>query len=422
MTWYKSGTVSVAQNSNAVIGVGTAFIANSRVGDAWIGPDSGLYEVTNIASDTALSISPPYRGPTVVGGTYALAPMQGYLKNTADALRQASLEVGDALDGLEESVLSASTSAASALASKNAAALSETSAGSSAATAVASKDAAALSAGSALASKNAAAVSETNAGVSAAAALASKNAAATSETNAAASAATSAFLGVGRGYIDGLVLEFVSLTSIKIKAGSAFVPALNRTVTLAADKTISPALSASAFHHAYLYENAGAGDIEISSTALPTAYFGSANQKTGDASRRYIGSFLTANNAAIWKFHHESRRNFVRYIENLTTAPFLVLTGTAATTPTPASCAAVVPRTGHTALASVYAGTGLYFSSSDSPSALSNTSWGVGYSTGPTTQYDLYLSRGTGVEQQFRYFGLAAAAVFTLVHGYYFDR
>jgi hypothetical protein len=87
MPWYKSGTVAVVLNSNAVIGTGTAFIANSRVGDAFRGPDGGWYEVTNIASDTALSISPNYQGATNASGIYALAPMQGYVKDSADALR-----------------------------------------------------------------------------------------------------------------------------------------------------------------------------------------------------------------------------------------------------------------------------------------------------------------------------------------------
>ncbi|WP_244858229.1 hypothetical protein [Pseudomonas sp. PP3] len=87
MPWYKSGTVYVALNSNAVIGTGTAFLSNSRVGDAFRGPDGGWYEVTNIASDTAMSIAPNYQGPTSAGGSYALAPMQGYVKDSADALR-----------------------------------------------------------------------------------------------------------------------------------------------------------------------------------------------------------------------------------------------------------------------------------------------------------------------------------------------
>lgn len=87
MPWYKTGTVSVVQNSNAVIGAGTAFISNSRVGDAFRGPDGGWYEVVNIASDTAMSISPTYKGATNAAGGYALAPLQGYVKDSADALR-----------------------------------------------------------------------------------------------------------------------------------------------------------------------------------------------------------------------------------------------------------------------------------------------------------------------------------------------
>lgn len=87
MPWYKAGTVSVTLNSNTVIGVGTAFIVNSRVSDAFRGPDGGWYEIINVASDTALAIDPPYQGASEATGTYALAPMQGYVKDSADQLR-----------------------------------------------------------------------------------------------------------------------------------------------------------------------------------------------------------------------------------------------------------------------------------------------------------------------------------------------
>nr|WP_240321697.1 phage tail protein [Pseudomonas fluorescens] len=100
MPWYKTGTVSVVQNSNAVIGTNTAFIANSRVGDAFRGPDGGWYEVTNIASDTALSISPNYQGATNGAGVYALAPMEGYVKDSADALRALVNQFGAKLAAL----------------------------------------------------------------------------------------------------------------------------------------------------------------------------------------------------------------------------------------------------------------------------------------------------------------------------------
>lgn len=100
MPWYRPGTVSVTQNSNAVIGTGTAFIANSRVGDAFIGPDGRVYEVTNAASNTAISISPNYVGATTGAGTYAIAPMQGYVKDSADALRGLVNQFGAKLGAL----------------------------------------------------------------------------------------------------------------------------------------------------------------------------------------------------------------------------------------------------------------------------------------------------------------------------------
>lgn len=95
MTWYKTGTVNATQGSNAIIGTGTAFISNSRVGDAFRGPDGEWYEVINIASDTAMSISPSYQGASTVSDDYSIAPMQGYVKDTADALRAASLVIGN---------------------------------------------------------------------------------------------------------------------------------------------------------------------------------------------------------------------------------------------------------------------------------------------------------------------------------------
>jgi hypothetical protein len=100
MPWYKTGTVSVTQNSNAVIGTGTAFIANSRVGDGFRGPDGRWYEVTNIASNTALSISPNYEGPTVAGGFYSIMPVQGYQKDLSDQVRAILNDYGEKLAAL----------------------------------------------------------------------------------------------------------------------------------------------------------------------------------------------------------------------------------------------------------------------------------------------------------------------------------
>ena len=118
MTWYKTGTVAVTAGSNAVIGTGTSFIANSRVGDAFRGPDGEWYEVTNIASDTALSIAPNYQGATLAAGGYSLAPMQGYVKDSADALRAATQVIASGVADMQEQVATATEAAESAALSK----------------------------------------------------------------------------------------------------------------------------------------------------------------------------------------------------------------------------------------------------------------------------------------------------------------
>ena len=118
MTWYKTGTVAVTAGSNAVIGSGTSFIANSRVGDAFRGPDGEWYEVTNIASDTALSIAPNYQGATVAAGGYSLAPMQGYVKDSADALRAATQVIASGVADMQDQVAAATEAAISAGQSK----------------------------------------------------------------------------------------------------------------------------------------------------------------------------------------------------------------------------------------------------------------------------------------------------------------
>ncbi len=115
MTWYKTGTVAVTAGSNAVIGSGTSFIANSRVGDAFRGPDGEWYEVTNIASDTALSIAPNYQGTTLAAGGYSLAPMQGYVKDSADALRAATQVIASGVADMQEQVTAATEAAATAV-------------------------------------------------------------------------------------------------------------------------------------------------------------------------------------------------------------------------------------------------------------------------------------------------------------------
>ncbi|MEB3840457.1 phage tail protein [Pseudomonas guariconensis] len=97
MPWYRSGTVAITAGQTTVTGTGTNFSANARVGDAFQGPDGRWYEVTNIPSATVLSILPAYQGATVSAGSYGLAPMQGYVKESADRLRQFADDFGSTM-------------------------------------------------------------------------------------------------------------------------------------------------------------------------------------------------------------------------------------------------------------------------------------------------------------------------------------
>lgn len=223
------------------------------------------------------------------------------------------------------------------------------SAGQSASAAAASAVAAALSEQHALTSENAAKLSENNAKTSENNAKTSENNAKTSETNAkasetnaaaselsssnskvaaqaaqaaaeaAAAAAQSANpdnqlkkaenladlpdkslsrdnLGIdSKAHIRGLNLS-VSTTTVSISAGAAAIPSTGKVITVSSSGLTATigTTTASTWYHIYLYDNAGTTAVEISTTD-PVAYAYPAHQKTGDASRRYLGSFRTTS-------------------------------------------------------------------------------------------------------------------------------
>lgn len=100
MAWEKTGTVSVQTNSGTVTGTGTNFAANSRVGDAFKGPDGAWYEISNVASATVISILPVYKGPTTAGAAYSITPVNGYSKLLTDAANAIIKDWGDTLAGI----------------------------------------------------------------------------------------------------------------------------------------------------------------------------------------------------------------------------------------------------------------------------------------------------------------------------------
>ena len=103
-------------------------------------------------------------------------------------------------------------------------------------------------------------------------------------------------------FITGLELVWNSGYSITVKTGAAYIPSLSKVLRAASDITKSSlSLSASTFYYVYLYDNSGTPDIEISTTA-PSVYFGNASVKTGDTSRRFIGTFLTSSISTVFNF------------------------------------------------------------------------------------------------------------------------
>lgn len=147
------------------------------------------------------------------------------------------------------------------------------------------------------------------------------------------------------GYIDGLQLEWVSTTQVKIKAGSAQIQSTGEIVTLATDSTISPSLSANAWRYCYLYLSSGTPTVECVSTAPNTPWFGNARSQTSATGKRYIGAIRTNGSSQIYEFYHNPVTGFYQWSEVTTSSPFRVLPGGTSTSETSVDCTAVVPAT-----------------------------------------------------------------------------
>ncbi|MCC8492277.1 hypothetical protein [Xanthomonas citri] len=145
----------------------------------------------------------------------------------------------------------------------------------------------------------------------------------------------------------GLVLIYVSGTSLTVSAGACHIQSLGRVLVFPGALTLSGlSLSASTFYHVYAYLNASTtAAIELVTTAPAAAYFGDARGKTGDASRRYLGSVLTDGAGAIIRFVMTSQ-GLVSYTNPGTGGiPFRVLANKQTAAEVSINLASVVPVT-----------------------------------------------------------------------------
>lgn len=134
-----------------------------------------------------------------------------------------------------------------------------------------------------------------------------------------------------------------SATGYHVKPGEAMVNG----ALLSWSTNISVAglvLTANTLYHIYLFNNAGTPAIETSTVAPSAPYFGTARSKSGDVSRRYIGSMRTDGLATVSLIRWLVQGNLYMYQPETENLPQLLNNGLA-TTYTSVSLAGWVPPT-----------------------------------------------------------------------------
>lgn len=146
-------------------------------------------------------------------------------------------------------------------------------------------------------------------------------------------------------HISGLQMVYGSGTSVSFTSGTAAIQSSGLILRFPSTITKSGlSLSANTWYHCYGFSNAGTPDVEIVTTVPAAAYFGTARSKTGDSSRRYLGSIRTLASGQIAQFQHNPATNRVTYLG----APYVltnVLAAGTATAYTTVSCANMAPVT-----------------------------------------------------------------------------
>lgn len=179
-------------------------------------------------------------------------------------------------------------------------------------------------------------------------------------------------------FIDGFQMSRPSANSLTMSAGAAYVPGLNKILTLSSPVTKTGiTVAANTWLHCYLFEaSPGAADVEWVTTAPSAPYSGRARTKSGDASRRYLGSVRSGAANVIFKFTHSLADGSISYNENTGGAPFTLVSAGQSTTPVAVSASAIVPVTGTKLSATILNATSsayLHISNSEGPVA------GVGF-------------------------------------------
>lgn len=70
--WYQTGTVTTVNGSASVLGVGTTWASQVKIGDILTIDRATYYKVATVVSDTELALASPYLGPSAAGQIYAI--------------------------------------------------------------------------------------------------------------------------------------------------------------------------------------------------------------------------------------------------------------------------------------------------------------------------------------------------------------
>jgi hypothetical protein len=137
----------------------------------------------------------------------------------------------------------------------------------------------------------------------------------------------------------GLQLIWNSATSISVDVGSCHAENGDSIVVTSTLVKSSLSLSASTWYHVYVYLSGGSPAAEVVTTA-PAVWKGTAYRKTGDTSRRYVGSVKSDGGGNVLEFRHHNLSNTIYYAQGNS-----VLTLGTATTLTSIDCSGFVPVT-----------------------------------------------------------------------------
>ena len=105
MPWYRAGSVAVTNGSATVTGAGTDFVSNVNIGDGFVAPDRGVYEIAQVVSATQFLLATPYQGATAGGQGYSIKPTSSFARDLAVLTAQLLNTFGAVRDGIGQGLI-----------------------------------------------------------------------------------------------------------------------------------------------------------------------------------------------------------------------------------------------------------------------------------------------------------------------------